>query len=72
LRDTLSTFWIAMIGYWVIGIGVGGWLTFPMGFGAAGLWWGLVAGAIISIVLMSVRFRKQLALAECRLSAATA
>jgi MATE family, multidrug efflux pump len=72
LRDTLSTFWIAMIGYWVIGLGVGGWLTFPMGFGAAGLWWGLVAGAIISIVLMFARFRKQLALAESRLAVTTA
>jgi MATE family multidrug resistance protein len=72
LRDTKSTFWISMIGYWAIGIGVGGWLCFPMGFGAAGLWWGLVAGALIGIVMMLSRFRSQFALAESRLAVTAA
>ena len=66
LRDTKSTFWISMVAYWAIGIGVGGWLCFPMGFGAGGLWWGLVAEALIGIVMILVRFRAQLALAESK------
>ena len=72
LRDTKSTFWISMIGYWAVGMGVGGWLCFPMGFGAAGLWWGLVAGALIGIVMMLSRFRSQFALAESRLAVTAA
>ena len=71
LRDTQSTFWIAVIAYWIVGIGIGGWLCFPLGYGAEGLWWGLVAGAATGIVMMSVRFRHQFALAESKLSATT-
>lgn len=69
LRDTRSTFWITMVAYWVIGIGAGGWLCFSMGYGAAGLWWGLVAGSVTGIVLMLARLRSQFALAQSRLSA---
>lgn len=69
LRDTKSTFWISMIGYWVIGMGFGSWLCFPQGYGAEGLWWGLVAGALIGIVMMLTRFRSQFALIDSRLSA---
>lgn len=69
LRDTQSTFWITIIAYWPIGVGGGAWLCFSMGYGAVGLWWALVAGSVIGIVLMSLRFRSQFALAESRLSA---
>jgi MATE family multidrug resistance protein len=69
LRDTQSTFWITIVAYWVVGIGVGAWLCFSMGYGAIGLWWGLVAGSIIGIVLMLARLRSQFALAESRMSA---
>ncbi len=69
LRDTQSTFWITIIAYWPIGVGGGAWLCFSLGYGAVGLWWALVAGSVIGIVLMSLRFRSQFALAESRLSA---
>ncbi len=67
LRDTKSTFWISVIAYWAIGIGLGGWLSFSVGYGAAGLWFGLVAGAIAGIVMALLRFRTQLVLAEEKL-----
>lgn len=67
LRDTKSTFWISVIAYWAVGIGVGGWLCFSVGYGAAGLWFGLVAGAIVGIVMALLRFRTQLVLAEEKL-----
>jgi Na+-driven multidrug efflux pump len=39
-----------------------------MGYGAAGLWMGLVAGSIIGMVMMSYKFRSQFARADIRLS----
>jgi MATE family multidrug resistance protein len=46
LKDTLVPMWIASVGYWVLGL-LGGWiLCFPLGYGAAGLWWGLAIGLI--------------------------
>lgn len=64
LRDTRSPLWISMIGYWAVGIGLGTWLCFPMGYGATGLWWGLILGVILSNVLMFWRFSSRLAHAE--------
>jgi MATE family multidrug resistance protein len=69
LRDTRSPLWISMAGYWAVGLGSGVWLCFPLGYGAEGLWWGLVAGVAFSNILMFWRFtmriedaRKSLAL----------
>ena len=64
LRDTRSPLWISMIGYWAVGIGLGTWLCFPMGYGATGLWWGLILGVILSNVLMFWRFNSRLSHAE--------
>ena len=58
-----------MIGYWIIGIGTGAWLCFPMGYGAAGLWWGLIGGAAAGIVMMYLRLVSRLSIMEDRLSA---
>jgi len=44
--------WIASIGYWVLGV-VGGWLLcFPLGYGAAGLWWGLALGLTVTALAL--------------------
>jgi MATE family multidrug resistance protein len=69
LRDTRTPLWISMAGYWVIGLGIGTWLCFPMGYGASGLWWGLILGPMVSILLMFWRFRVRLGQAERRLDA---
>ena len=61
LRDTRSPLWISMAGYWAVGIGSGIWLCFPMGYGAEGLWWGLVAGVLFSNILMFWRFKSRIA-----------
>ena len=68
LKDTRSPFWISLLGYWLIGLGSGALLCFPMGFGAEGLWWGLIAGTIVAIALMWLRFEKQLKAAKSRLA----
>ncbi|MEM7170157.1 MAG: MATE family efflux transporter [Pseudomonadota bacterium] len=56
LKDTVAPLWLAAFGYWVMGIGGGCLLTFPLGLGAAGLWWGMAAGLIITGSLLAVRF----------------
>ncbi len=60
LRDTKSPLWISLAGYWLVGLGSGVWLCFPQGYGAAGLWWGLVAGVLFSNILMYWRFTNRL------------
>jgi MATE family multidrug resistance protein len=61
LRDTRSPLWISMAGYWAVGLGSGVALCFPLGYGAEGLWWGLVAGVAFSNMLMYWRFRRRVA-----------
>jgi MATE family multidrug resistance protein len=61
LRDTRSPLWISMLGYWAVGLGSGVWLCFPLGYGAVGLWWGLVAGVVFSNILMYWRFTYRIA-----------
>jgi MATE family, multidrug efflux pump len=68
LRDTRTPLWISMLGYWAVGVGLGTWLCFPMAYGAAGLWWGLILGVISSNVLMFWRFNRRLADAQLSLA----
>lgn len=70
LRDTKSPLWISMAGYWVVGLGTGAWLCFHEGYGADGLWWGLVAGVLFANILMYWRFIRRLKDARHALSAA--
>jgi len=67
LRDTRSPMWIMLAGYWLVGIGTGALLCFPLGYGAAGLWWGLILGVVAAIALMASRFRRRMAEAELHL-----
>jgi MATE family multidrug resistance protein len=57
-RDTAVPLAIAAIGYWGVGF-AGGWtLAFPLGYGAAGMWWGLAAGLAIVAGLLTLRLQK--------------
>ena len=68
LRDTRTPLWISMAGYWGIGLGTGTWLCFPLGYGANGLWWGLILGPLFALMLMFWRFHVRLDQAERRLN----
>lgn len=57
VKDTLAPLWIGAFGYWVIGIGVGWVLAFPLGYDGAGLWAGLALGIVTSACLLTLRFR---------------
>ena len=55
-KDTVAPLWIGGFGYWVLGIGGGCLLTFPLGLGAVGLWLGLGLGLIVTGSLLALRF----------------
>jgi len=56
LKDTLVPLWLAMLGYWVLGIGGGCILAFALGWGAEGLWWGMALGLCVTGTLLAWRF----------------
>ncbi|MDX3908602.1 MAG: MATE family efflux transporter [Sphingobium sp.] len=56
LQDTRIPMVIAAIGYWVIGIGVGVLLAFPLGLHGVGIWWGLASGLGFVAALLTVRW----------------
>ncbi|MEL6782855.1 MAG: MATE family efflux transporter [Pseudomonadota bacterium] len=64
LKDTNAPFTIAAISYWPIGLGTAYVLGFALGFGAVGIWAGLVAGLAVASAWLTWRFsrREQLGL----------
>ncbi len=60
LHDTKVPMLFAAFGYWVIGIGVGGFLAFVAKWDGLGIWIGLASGLAIVAVLMLLRWRQLL------------
>lgn len=56
VQDTRVPLIFAVISYWVIGLPAGYLFGFTWGFGAAGIWSGLVFGLAVAGVLLSYRF----------------
>lgn len=56
LHDTRVPMLFTFIGYWLVGIGVGVWLAFRIGWGGVGIWTGLALGLAIVAVLMLARW----------------
>lgn len=56
LKDTTVPMIVNLIAYWVFGIPIAWYLGFPAGYGAQGLWIGLIAGLTIAGVLHNARF----------------
>lgn len=59
LKDTTVPMVVNLIAYWVFGIPVAWFLGFQMGYGAPGLWIGLIAGLTIAGILHNLRFYKK-------------
>ena len=58
-EDTVVPMLFAAIGYWGIGF-AGGWaLTFPLGLGPIGMWWGFVLGLAVVATLLTLRLYRQ-------------
>jgi len=60
LGDTRVPFFINLAGFWVAGMPVSIALGFRTSLGAAGLWWGFVAGLLVVAVLLLFRTRERL------------
>ncbi len=56
LKDTRVPMIVTTFAYWCVGMPVGWWLAFRHGFGARGMWMGLIAGLSMAAVLLSWRF----------------
>jgi MATE family multidrug resistance protein len=61
VQDTTVPMIFALIGYWIVGLGVGTLLAFPLGMEGLGIWFGLASGlgavALLLITRWSLRER---------------
>lgn len=55
-KDTRIPMLISIIAYWLFGLVIGYWLTFTMGWGAPGMWTGMIGGLGTAAILLTVRF----------------
>ena len=64
LHDTKVPMIFALIGYWIIGVGVGTVLAFPLGMNGLGIWLGLASGlgAVALLLLIRWAMRERLGL----------
>jgi MATE family multidrug resistance protein len=61
LKDTTVPMAITALAYWGIGMPIGWWLAFHAGFGARGMWMGLIAGLTAAAALLFLRFARMAA-----------
>ncbi|MCA1779187.1 MAG: MATE family efflux transporter, partial [Xanthomonadaceae bacterium] len=55
-KDTRMPMLYSVFSYWAVGLSIGWWLTFAQGWGASGMWVGLIAGLSVAAVLLGGRF----------------
>ena len=58
LADTRMPMIVNIVGFWCIGMPVSLTLGFVLGYGAVGLWWGLVVGLVMVATFLIVRVRQ--------------
>jgi len=70
LHDTRWPLLFALVGYWVVGLGIGSWLAFAADWKGLGIWIGLASGLASVAVLMLARWimRERLGLTRLALS----
>jgi MATE family multidrug resistance protein len=56
LQDARIPMWIAVLSYWGLGAPASYFLGTTLGYGASGVWWGLVIGLSAAAVLLTMRF----------------
>jgi len=68
LGDTRTPMITGILGFWVLGLPVSLFLGFRMGYGPAGLWWGLVLGLVAVAIFLLYRLRVKLLAPHRRVS----
>ncbi len=56
LKDAKTTFLIGLCCYWLVGAPSAWLLTFTLGGGAVGVWWGLALGLACAAVALTIGF----------------
>jgi len=56
LHDARWPLMFALVGYWVVGLGVGAWLAFARDWNGVGIWVGLATGLAVVAALMLARW----------------
>jgi multidrug resistance protein, MATE family len=56
LHDTRWPLLFALVGYWIVGLGIGAWLAFARDWKGVGIWVGLASGLAAVAVLMLARW----------------
>jgi multidrug resistance protein, MATE family len=56
LHDTRWPLIFALVGYWVVGLGIGAWLAFAADWRGVGIWVGLASGLAVVAALMLARW----------------
>lgn len=57
LKDTHFTLIVSIISFWFIAFPLGYLFAFPLSYGGVGLWWGMVIGAVCSVLLLQWRYK---------------
>lgn len=60
LKDTRFTLLASATGFWLISLPIGYVMATKLHFGGAGLWWGMLFGACVSVLLHQYRFRSKI------------
>ena len=55
LKDTRGPMVLALIGYWLVGLGSAWWLAFGLDLGGLGVWFGLAAGLVFAFLALLTR-----------------
>ncbi len=56
LKDAKTTFLVGLVCYWLVGAPAAWWLTFQLGWGATGVWWGLALGLACAALGLTLGF----------------
>lgn len=69
LQDTRVPMFIALAGYWLVGIGTGSFLAFPLKMEGLGIWLGLASGLGTVALLLVLRWIRREKLGLLKLKA---
>ncbi|MGH8436196.1 MAG: NorM family multidrug efflux MATE transporter [Pseudomonas sp.] len=56
LKEAKTTFLVGLFCYWLVGAPAAWWLTFQLGWGATGVWWGLALGLACAALGLTLGF----------------
>jgi MATE family multidrug resistance protein len=59
IKDTKVPMYVNLVAYWILGIPVAYTIGIILGYGAPGLWIGLIAGLTVAGILHNIRFYKR-------------